>query len=72
MHSLTWMALPQPVCKNATLSLAFRVMSQSLNVDRHERLIAYDPCVVSWWEQRNVARLKVHFASVIHDDMEAS
>jgi hypothetical protein len=45
-------------------------MSHPLNVDRHERLIAYDPCVVPWWEQRNVARLKLHFASVIHDDME--
>ena len=47
-------------------------MSHPLNVDRDERLIAYDPCVVPWWEQRNVAGLKVHFASVIHDDMDAS
>ena len=44
-------------------------MSHPLNVDRYKRLIAYNPCVVPWWEQRNIARLKVHFASVIHDDM---
>jgi hypothetical protein len=50
----------------------FRVMGHPLNVDRDERLIAYNPCIVPWWEQRNVAGLKLPLAAVIHYNMEPS
>ena len=45
-------------------------MKSSL-VDRRERFIAYDPRVVPWWEQWNVARLKDHFAAVVRDEKDA-
>ena len=53
-----------------TKTWQFRVMKSSL-VDRRERFIAYDPRVVPWWEQWNVARLKDHFAAVVRDEKDA-
>ena len=61
---------PYAVLLSAGLAQLFgwSVINHPLKVHNDHLLIAYDPCVMAWWEQGNITFFTVKLAAIIHSN----